>query len=113
MSKENAINWILKLHENEELRNEAEAAGSFEDRLKLAGKYGFEFSREDIEYATTACRGQLDDDDLDAVAGGASDNNGKQMGTIGPAPDHHFHGLKRIVTMGGEQIGEVAVAAAL
>ncbi|WP_163351949.1 Nif11-like leader peptide family RiPP precursor [Desulfovibrio sp. JC010] len=70
MSAEAATQWVLKLHENEELRREAEAAGSFEDRQALARQHGFEFCKEEIEDAFKA-DDELSDDDLDAVAGGS------------------------------------------
>lgn len=70
MSAETAVQWVIKLHENEELRKEAEAAGSFEARQELAKKHGFKFTKEEIEKALKGDESELSDDDLDAVSGG-------------------------------------------
>ena len=74
MSAETAVQWVIKLHENEELRKEAEAAGSFEARQELAKKHGFKFTKEEIEKALKGDESELSDDDLDAVSGGKNAN---------------------------------------
>ncbi|NDV27673.1 Nif11-like leader peptide family RiPP precursor [Desulfovibrio sp. JC010] len=109
MSKENAMNWILKLHEDEELRKEAEAAGNFESRQNLAAKHGFEFSREDIEYAISACLGQLSDDDLGAVSGGATNSDQQPASIINV--HHHGGSIARKLAGFAPDAAEVIVAA--
>ncbi len=91
MSTEAAVQWVVKLHENEELRKEAEAAGSFEARQALAKEHGFEFTKEEVENAFKADE-ELSDDDLDAVSGGVSEKDKYETGkAVGQTVQNYQH----------------------
>ena len=83
MSTESANEWIMKLHGDEALRNEVEAAG-FKARQAVAKEHGFEFTHDEIKNARAQT---LSDADLDAVAGGGTQIGGASAGELNDKTD--------------------------
>ncbi|NDV27680.1 Nif11-like leader peptide family RiPP precursor [Desulfovibrio sp. JC010] len=70
MSIEAANGWIIKINEDDVLRQQADKIENFDDWQKLAREQGFEFSKEEMEKAIANASGELADDDLDNISGG-------------------------------------------
>jgi len=73
MSVQNAKDFIAKLQGDKSLAGSLESAADDDARRAIAAGAGFDFTKDEMKEALSAGGSkQLSDDDLDAVAGGAS-----------------------------------------
>jgi predicted ribosomally synthesized peptide with nif11-like leader len=84
MSQENIVKFQEKLMESPELRQKLKAVRAPEDIIAVAKAEGFDFTAEDYsEHVKTMAQNSKDskipDDELDKVAGGMTDGNGRWL----------------------------------
>jgi predicted ribosomally synthesized peptide with nif11-like leader len=72
MSVQQAKDFLKKMASDPELLKSLEAAPNDEARQEIAKKLGFAFTKDDIRAVANEYKGELSDQDLEAVAGGAS-----------------------------------------
>lgn len=72
MSQEELKRFSKDLKSDQALQDEAKASGtSPEDVTKMANAKGYDFSVEELTAAAEKSKGELSEEDLDKVAGGA------------------------------------------
>ncbi len=76
MSIESAKKWVDHIHSNQELGKELMQINNWDHYFQVVNREGYSFSKEDLDQAWDQAfgSGELSENELDQVSGGAAGN---------------------------------------